>query len=401
MSDAAISIDGLWKRYRLYHEYHQTLKGTVVRGKGRRAKYEEFWALKDVSFEIAHGETFAIVGENGSGKSTMLKCLARILSPDKGSVQTQGRISALLELGTGFHQELTGRENVYLNASLLGLSKKEVNSRFDDIVDFSGIERFLDTPVKYYSSGMYIRLGFSIAIHVQPDILLVDEVLAVGDAEFQRKCLERIDELRTAGATIVIVTHALGSVKHLCDRAALLDHGELTNLGPAAEVIEGYLGDVLADRHPDGEHGQRWGTGEVTISHVDILDAAEQPAKRIRTGDTIVFRAHWSATKSIERPVFSFSLTRSDGVDIAATNTRQSGVVPPTICGTGHTDLRVDRLMLLPGTYDLTGTVVNFALSHTYDARYRTFRFDVERGDPDEDGPIVAFNGQWDGPTPA
>ncbi len=398
--DAAIRIDALWKRYRLYHEYHQTLKGTIVRGKGRRAKYEEFWALKDVSFDIAHGETFAIIGENGSGKSTMLKCLARILTPDKGAVQTRGRISALLELGTGFHQELTGRENVYLNASLLGLSKKEVNSQFDDIVDFSGIERFLDTPVKYYSSGMYIRLGFSIAIHVQPDILLVDEVLAVGDAEFQRKCLERIDELRQGGATIVIVTHALGSVKHLCDRAALLDHGEMTRLGPAAEVIEGYLGDVLADRKPDGEHGQRWGTGEVTISHVEFLDAAGQPAKRIRTGDTIVFRAHWTTAETIERPVFQFGLTRVDGVDITGPNTRASGVVPDRITGDGHTDLRVDRLMLLPGTYDLSASVINFAQSKAYDSRYRTFRFDVETGDPAEDFGIMSLGGQWDGPTP-
>jgi ABC-2 type transport system ATP-binding protein len=398
--DVAIRIDGLWKRYRLYHEYHQTLKATVVRGRGRRAKYEEFWALKDVSFEVARGETFAIIGENGSGKSTMLKCLARILTPDKGSVAARGRISALLELGTGFHQELTGRENVYLNASLLGLSKKEVNGRFDDIVAFSGIERFLDTPVKYYSSGMYIRLGFSIAIHVQPDILLIDEVLAVGDAEFQRKCLERIDELRSSGATIVIVTHALGSVKHLCDRAALLDHGEMTRLGPAADVIDGYLGDVLADRRPDGEHGQRWGTGDVKISRVDILDAAGQSAKRIRTGDTIVFRAHWTATKTIERPVFQFGVTRVDGVDVSAPNTRSSGVVPETILGDGHTDLRVDRLMLLPGTYDLSASVMNFSQSHAYDARYRTFRFDVERGDPDEEGGIVTLGGQWDSPTP-
>ena len=214
MSDEpAIQIQSLWKRYRLYHEYHNTLKATIVRGRGRRAKYEEFWALKDVSIDIAQGETFAIIGENGSGKSTLLKCLARILTPDKGSVTAKGRISALLELGTGFHHELTGRENVYLNASLLGLSKKEVNYRFDEIVAFSGIERFLDTPVKYYSSGMYIRLGFSIAIHVEPDILLVDEVLAVGDAEFQRKCFERIDTLRQRGSTIVIVTHSLGPIQ--------------------------------------------------------------------------------------------------------------------------------------------------------------------------------------------
>ena len=174
----------------------------------------------------------------------------------------------------------------------------------------------------------------------------------------------------------------------------------MTRLGPAADVIDGYLGDVLADRRPDGEHGQRWGTGDVKISRVDILDAAGQSAKRIRTGDTIVFRAHWTATKTIERPVFQFGVTRVDGVDVSAPNTRSSGVVPETILGDGHTDLRVDRLMLLPGTYDLSASVMNFSQSHAYDARYRTFRFDVERGDPDEEGGIVTLGGQWDSPTP-
>jgi ABC-2 type transport system ATP-binding protein len=398
-SDAAIHIDSLWKRYRLYHEYHQTLKGTIVRGRGRRAKYEEFWALKDVSFDVAHGETFAIIGENGSGKSTLLKCLARILAPDRGQLVARGRVSALLELGTGFHPELTGRENVYLNASLLGLTKKEVKERFGAIVDFSGIERFLDTPVKYYSSGMYIRLGFSIAIHVQPDILLIDEILAVGDADFQRKCFERIDELRERGATIVIVTHALGSIKNLCDRAALLDHGELTRLGPAAEVIDNYLGDVIAQRVPDGEHGQRWGSGEAKITAVEILDAAGQPAKRIRTGDPVVFRAHWRAEETVERPVFGFSIQHLDGVDITGPNTRESGNVPDKIRGSGYTDLHVDRLLLLPGTYDLTAAVFNYSLAHVYDLRHRTFRFDVERGNPDEGFGMVSLGGYWDGPT--
>ena len=183
------------------------LKATVMRG--GRARYEEFWALGDVSFEVAEGTTFGLIGHNGSGKSTLLKCLARILEPDQGTIRIDGQMSALLELGAGFHPELSGRENVYLNGSILGLSKRQIDRRFDDIVGFAGLERFIDTPVKNYSSGMYVRLGFSVAINVDPDMLLVDEVLAVGDEEFQRKCLERFAELRDAGKTIVVVTHSL------------------------------------------------------------------------------------------------------------------------------------------------------------------------------------------------
>ena len=201
MSEPAIVVDGLSKRFRLYHDRNQTLKAAVMRG--RRARYEEFWALRDVSLEIAEGATYGFIGTNGSGKSTLLKCLARILVPDEGTVRTRGKVSALLELGAGFHPELSGRENVYLNGSILGLSKRELDHRFDDIVAFAGLERFIDTPVKNYSSGMYVRLGFSVAINVDPDILLVDEVLAVGDEQFQRRCNERFADLRAQGTTIV------------------------------------------------------------------------------------------------------------------------------------------------------------------------------------------------------
>ena len=180
-----------------------------------RVKYDEFWALKDISFEVPSGTTFALIGENGSGKSTLLKCIARILRPESGEIVTKGKISALLELGAGFHPELSGRDNVFVNGSILGLSRKEIERRFDQIVEFAGLEKFIDVPVKNYSSGMYMRLGFSVAINVDPDILLIDEVLAVGDAEFQLRCLEKIDELRSAGKTIVIVTHALGSIRSL------------------------------------------------------------------------------------------------------------------------------------------------------------------------------------------
>ncbi|MGA1516078.1 MAG: ABC transporter ATP-binding protein, partial [Ilumatobacteraceae bacterium] len=210
MSAPAVAVHDLWKSFRLYHERNQFLKAAILRG--RRARYEEFWALKDVSFEVPVGTTFGVIGSNGSGKSTLLKCLAGILVPERGSVEISGRISALLELGAGFHPELSGRENVFLNGAILGLSKKEIAARFDSIVDFAGLEDFIDTPVKNYSSGMFVRLGFAVAAHVEPEVLLVDEVLSVGDEAFQRKSAEKIEQFRREGRTIVFVSHGLGQV---------------------------------------------------------------------------------------------------------------------------------------------------------------------------------------------
>ena len=204
----AVEVVDVSKKFRLFKERNNSLKATIMRG--RRVIAEDFWALKDVSFEVYEGETFGLIGENGSGKSTMLKCLTKILRPNEGTVMVNGKVSALLELGAGFHPELTGRENVFLNGAILGLSQKELRRRFDDIVDFAGVGAFIDEPVKNYSSGMYVRLGFSVAINVDPDVLLVDEVLAVGDEGFQRKCNEKFAELRNQGKTIVLVTHGLG-----------------------------------------------------------------------------------------------------------------------------------------------------------------------------------------------
>ena len=196
-SDPVVVVDDVWKRFRIFHERNQYLKASILRG--RRATYEEFWALKGVSIEVDEGEVFAIVGENGSGKSTLLKCLSRILRPDKGSITVNGRISALLELGSGFHPELSGRENVYLNGAILGMTRKDIDRRFDEIVEFSGLERFIDTPVKNYSSGMFVRLGFAVAVNVDPEILIIDEVLAVGDASFQKRCMEKFADYRERG----------------------------------------------------------------------------------------------------------------------------------------------------------------------------------------------------------
>jgi ABC-type polysaccharide/polyol phosphate transport system ATPase subunit len=392
---AAVSVDDVWKRFRLYQERNQSLKAMLVRG--RRARYEEFDALKGVSFDVAEGSTFGLIGENGSGKSTLLKCMARILRPDRGSIATNGKISALLELGAGFHPELSGRENVYLNGAILGMPKRQIERRFDDIVAFAGLERFIDTPVKNYSSGMYVRLGFSVAINVDPDILLVDEVLAVGDEQFQRKCSEKFAELKESGKTIVIVSHALGTMRALCDQVALLEHGNLVDVGPAGQVVDTYLGDVHTDRVADGEHGVRWGSGEGKVSQIELLDARGNPVTVARTGDAVTFRLHYDLSQPIDKPVFGLALYSIDGVHVTGPNTRDAGFVPDRLEGAGWVDLHVARLLLVPGIYDVSASLVDYSCLHIYDFRHRALRFDVERGEPEEQYGVTSLGGVWQG----
>ena len=222
----AIEVDGVSKRFRLTTERHSSLKERAIHF-GRRHSGKELWALRDISIEVEEGKTVGLLGHNGSGKSTLLKCIGGILQPNKGVIRTKGRLASLLELGAGFHPELTGRENVFLNASILGMSKRDIEGRFDDIVGFAELEQFIDQQVKHYSSGMYVRLGFAVATNVDPDVLLVDEVLAVGDESFQRKCLDRVRLFQKQGRTIVFVTHAADLVRQICDKATVLDHGEL------------------------------------------------------------------------------------------------------------------------------------------------------------------------------
>jgi lipopolysaccharide transport system ATP-binding protein len=246
---SAIQVESLSKKYRLgeYHAAYGTLRETIVHATRRLTGREhdvpasEIWALRDVSFEVPEGQVLGVIGRNGAGKSTLLKILTRIVTPTSGRAEIRGRVGSLLEVGTGFNQELTGRENVYLNGAILGMKRKEIEDRFDAIVDFSGVERFIDTPVKRYSSGMYVRLAFAVAAHLEPEIMLVDEVLSVGDAEFQRRCLGRMEELGNAGRTVLYVSHALPSVAQLCDRAIWIDSGGVVGDGPAADVIANYL----------------------------------------------------------------------------------------------------------------------------------------------------------------
>lgn len=245
MSAIAVEVNDVSKRFRLYQERNQTLKSAIMRR--RRSVHTDFWALRDVSFEVPEGSTFALIGSNGSGKSTLLKCLAKIYTPTQGSITHHGRLAAMLEVGSGFHTELSGRENIFLNGSILGMSKKEIESKYDEIVEFSGVEQFIDQPVKNYSSGMFVRLGFSIAINVRPDILVVDEVLAVGDAEFQQRCFKKFGELRREGRTVILVSHSLDTVRLMCDQAAWIDRGELKQVGATDEVTAAYLASLHLD----------------------------------------------------------------------------------------------------------------------------------------------------------
>lgn len=390
MSDA-LNVESVSKRFRLYHDRNQSLKATVMRG--GRARFEEFWALRDVSFSVPVGTTFGLIGENGSGKSTLLKCMAKILRPEEGRITINGKVSALLELGAGFHPELSGRDNVYLNGAILGLSRKEVVRRFDDIVAFAGLERFIDTPVKNYSSGMYVRLGFSVAINVEPDLLLVDEVLAVGDEQFQRRCAEKFADLKRSGRTIVLVSHSLGSVSSMCDTVAWLDHGTLQRVGDPSDVVDEYLSSVQNDPTADPGEGARWGSGEARVERIEVLVDGDGS---VRTGDRVAFRFHYRTTERIARPVFGMSVHALDGTVISGPNTKDAQLIPDWIEGEGVVELEVPRLMLLPGTYNVSSAITDNEALHIYDFRNRATRFTVAPGTPHESyGGLVSLGGQW------
>jgi ABC-2 type transport system ATP-binding protein len=393
VAEPAVVVDDISKRFRMYRERNQSLKAAIMRG--RRASYEDFWALRDVSFDIPEGSTFGLIGENGSGKSTLLKCIARILRPDGGKIAVRGTLAALLELGSGFHPELSGRENIYLNGSILGMKKAEIDRKLAQIIDFSGIEPFIDQPVKNYSSGMYVRLGFSVAINIDPDILLVDEVLAVGDANFQEKCMEKFADFRRDGKTVIIVSHAMGSLRTMCDHAAWLNHGRLTDVGPASEIVDTYVDEGHVERVELADGASRWGSGEVKLTKIELLDAQGRQTSRVHTGDPITFRMHFDATEPIDKPVFGLALETLQGVYAWAHHSRDGQYVPDRIESTGTVDLTIPRLHLQEGTYDLHGSIVDYTATHTFDFVRNSFRFDVIPSTPRESGGIASLDGTW------
>lgn len=432
-----IKFSKVSKRFILHHERPRSFQDMVVNLFGLRTPSrrgvampepvnQEFWALRDVNFSIYAGEAVGIIGENGSGKSTSLKMMSKILEPTSGSVSVKGKVSALLELGTGFHPELTGRENIFLNGSLLGISRKEMAARYDTIVNFAEIRDFIDTPIKHYSSGMVMRLGFAIAINVDPDILLTDEVLAVGDEAFQRKCLDYISTLRRRGVTIIFVSHALEAVRSLCRRVIWLDHGRLIADGPAGTVIDRYLAyenekhaERLRAEHesrppnmpalpvaseesmayeedlaPGGEAEQETDDEEygpdveeefsslprdrAEITAVTFLGADEKEAGVFYTTQPLTIRIHYRAQSRIENPVFGLALYTENGTHLNGPNTRFADYEIPGIEGEGYVDYKIDALPLLAGRYYVTVAVTGAELSDMLDHKHLIGSFIVQ-----------------------
>jgi ABC-type polysaccharide/polyol phosphate transport system ATPase subunit len=390
----ALSVDHLTKSFRLHSEKNNSLK-MLIAGRGRN-KYDEFTALDDVTFDVKEGEVFGVIGHNGSGKSTLLKCMAGILQPNSGSVTVTKRMSALLELGAGFHPELSGRDNVFLNAAILGMSRRDIAARFDEIVEFSGLEAFIDSPVKTYSTGMYVRLAFAVAINVDPQLLIIDEILAVGDVTFQQKCMEKFVDFRNEGRTIVLVTHGMSAVKDMCDRALWLTHGKITGEGDPAELVEAYTETMLGSRNRGDDGSLRRGSGEIQITNVEMFaQGSETPVKRFRTGEDVRLRLHYSADKAVPKPIFGFEIEHLGGTTVTAPCTRDVGLLPDRISGTGHVDVTMDSVPLLPGTYDLHTTITDFNRQHEYDRLQVALRFDVMTGKPYETGGVVTLRPSW------
>jgi ABC-2 type transport system ATP-binding protein len=377
---AAIEIERVTKCFRLYKEKPTSLKERILRF--RRLRWEPFTALDDISLDIEAGTTVGLLGHNGSGKSTLLKCMAGILQPTSGCVRTVGRMAALLELGAGFHPDLSGRENVYLNGSILGLKRAEVERVFDDIVAFAELEQFIDTPVKHYSSGMFIRLGFAVAINVDPEILLVDEVLSVGDEAFQRKCVDKVRAFQDEGRTIVVVTHAADMVRQMCDKAAALEHGKLVAEGDPNEVIREFRERLLKaatpaeDMSPElarSEMSPMW--GRVKIADARVVYATDDQ-EAVAPGEGMKLVITLEADKPVSDVVIGVAVYGSMGWLVFGTNTEFQGIDLGTIEGRRTVTFDFPEVPLLDGTYALTiGVHTHGGL--VYDSWEQTRRFEV------------------------
>lgn len=394
LADLAVGLHGVSKRFRRYGGREvRTVKDLFVGFlRGRAPAFlagRDLWALRDVTLLIPRGRMVGIIGSNGSGKSTLLKLVGGILPPTAGTIRVAGRVSALIELGAGFHPEFTGRENVYVNGILLGLSRAEIRRRFDEIVAFAGLDAFIDAPVKTYSSGMYMRLGFAIAVSVDPDVLLIDEVLAVGDEAFQHRCVGKIQEFKARGKTILFVSHDLGAVERLCDEAVWLDGGCVQAQGPPRAVIDRYLAHVAREeaRALGVEHraaeaavaagtAQRWGTREIELIRVRLCDAAGVERYLYETGEPCTVRLAWRAHRPVDDPVFGIGIFRKDGLCCYGTNTAIDGLHLGKVDGEGEVAVALQALDLIEGEY-LLDAAVHARDGHPYDYHSRLYAFAV------------------------
>lgn len=397
----AIQLDQISVRYRVPHERVATLKEHAIRWLERRLRWDDLWALREVTLSIRRGEVVGIVGKNGAGKSTLLKAIARVLRPTSGRVRISGRVAPLLEFGAGFHPELTGRENVFLNGAMLGFTRAEMHAKFERIVDFAELAEFIDAPLRTYSSGMVARLGFAVATDVEPEILLLDEVLSVGDAAFQQKSFGRIRAFRAAGATILFVSHNLDVVKSLCDRAVWFDHGRIMADDASSVVVDQYIGrDVNAEEErlaggaPIGE--QRWGNRKIEITHVRIQGVSGQEQAIFSTGDTLILEMEYCAHSPTAAPTFGMAIHRQDGVHITGPNTTFAGLTLPTLEGGGTVTFTIPQLPVLEGLYYISVAVHATDLPEVYDYHDRCYPFRVvnAHGNREKYG-LVSVRGEW------
>lgn len=374
---SVISLQGVSKKFVIHHDRPRSFQELLIRTLGRNHNHsrEEFWVLRDLTLEVEQGEMLGIIGSNGAGKSTLLKLIAGIIQPTSGRITVKGRLAALLELGAGFHPDLTGRENIFLSGSILGLTAREMRSRFDDIVSFAELEKFIDMPLKYYSSGMQVRLGFSIATSLDPDILLIDEVLAVGDEAFQKKCLARIDEFRRCGKTILFVSHNLEVVKQLCTRVLWLETNQPAVEGPAFDIAEQYRqyvweeearkralvdsAQLVTAEHTSMNQDRQdkpqthWGSGEVIVSDVRLLNQEGLPVHLIQCGEPLTIEIHYRMQRPVADAVFGIAIYRSDGLWCYGTNTNIEAINLGPLADSGVICVDFPSLGLIAGEYTL------------------------------------------------
>lgn len=398
LTHPAIRVQGVSKRYQVggadeaEQSFREMLSGVLSaplrrlrRLSGAAPEKDQFWALKDISFEIASGSIVGIIGANGAGKSTLLKILSRITHPTEGRIEFRGRLATLLEVGTGFHPELTGRENIYLNGAILGMSRFEIRQRFDEIVAFAAIGRFLDTPVKRYSSGMYVRLAFAVAAHLEPDILIVDEVLAVGDVEFQKKCLNKMSEVSRGGRTVLFVSHNLDAIQRVCPQALLIRQGRLDFFGDTRVAVERYLhsGRELHGRALLDDASERWGTGEIRVMDIAIEDRDAQPVNVLAAGEDYCFRIGYRrefGDEPVSNMVASLELADERGVTVWMVSSLMTAEYAVVNATDGAIECRIVDFSLAPGDYLLT-IYLGRPSAETFDCLNRVLKVTVAGGD--------------------
>jgi len=406
----SIELKNISKKYYITSHKSQSFKELFIKNLMKKKRIDELWALKDISFDVDKGCTLGIIGSNGSGKSTLLRIIAGITTPTNGQVIASGRISSLLELGAGFHPDLTGYENIFLNGTIIGLSQKEIKNKLQDIIDFSELDQFMDTPVKHYSSGMYVRLGFSVAVNIDPDILLVDEVLSVGDAVFQLKSFSKIKSFKKQGKTIIFVTHSLDAVDDICDKAIWLENGIIKGKGATTDVLKAYKKAVniktsrfRTEKYIDGaiaarQDGRFVSHTGIEITKVRLLNPKDEETDIFYTNEPMTVEIYYDAKEKLENPDFHIGIRRSyDGIAVSINSTNLSDVQTGIIEGKGMVRAVFDKFSLYEGKYTLTAAIYSHnSIEEPYDLHLNLYPIIMKTKRQIRPGLVTEMNCNWE-----